>query len=473
MREALSKANVDCPNFIKVNSTNFVLPFSFPYIVKPTDRSGSLGVCKVEIQEELHRAVENAIDVSFAKEAIIEEYIEGREISVEFFSYKGKHYPLQITDKTTTGAPHFVEIAHHQPAQLNDKEFAKIYQLTAKALTALGIENGASHSEYKITADGRIVVIEIGGRMGGDFIGSDLVRLSTSYDFLRGTIEVALNQFCEPKLAEKKCSGVYFLSKETAGCLSALIDKPSMPEIIRTQRQDAILREIKSSSDRSGYLIYQSDRRMQLDFSSCKQKRTAIIGAGELGEQIARLGIKNGYNIVGFFDDYTKEKKFLNLPVFGSINQIESNNDKFDNLIIAIGYNHFDVRQSLFLELSKRYAFATIIDNSAQIDPSANISAGCVIYPSVVIDKQVAIQENVLLNVGCNICHNSKVGSHSYIAPAVNIAGFVNIGEQAFLGIGCTITDHVTIASKSIIGAQSLVNKDIRGGKLWYSRKKN
>ena len=58
-------------------------------------------------------------------------------------------------------------------------------------LDCLGIRNGASHTELKVDSDGTIRLIECGGRMGGDCIGSDLVRLSTGVDYVRGVIDVA------------------------------------------------------------------------------------------------------------------------------------------------------------------------------------------------------------------------------------------------------------------------------------------
>ncbi|MBR1381923.1 MAG: ATP-grasp domain-containing protein, partial [Paludibacteraceae bacterium] len=76
-----------------------------------------------------------------------------------------------MTDKITTEEPHFVELEHHQPADLTSAQYDEIYAITQRALTALGITNGASHSEYRITKDGKIYVMEIGARMGGDFIG--------------------------------------------------------------------------------------------------------------------------------------------------------------------------------------------------------------------------------------------------------------------------------------------------------------
>ena len=260
MREAFHKAGIPCPQYRKVTSADKIPTGNcFPMIVKPTDRSGSLGVTKVENQGELQQAVVAALEYSFKKETIIEEYIEGREISVEFISYRGTHYPLQITDKVTTGAPHFVELEHHQPAILSEKQYTEIYELTKKALDTLGVTNGASHSEYRITKDGRIFVMEIGARMGGDFIGSDLVQLSTGYDYLKGVIQVALGEFDEPKFGEKNHAGVYFLCEETKYLLP-LFKIANLPQIVRAEITDSELRKVSFSADRSGYLIYQGNK---------------------------------------------------------------------------------------------------------------------------------------------------------------------------------------------------------------------
>ena len=265
MRQAFSVAGIPCPAYIEITSFEQLHTESLrlPLIVKPTDRSGSLGITKVERLEDLHDAVETALQCSFKHEAIVEEYIEGREISVEFISYQGAHYPLQITDKVTTGAPHFVELEHHQPADLSEEQYAQIYALTKSALNALGVTNGASHSEYKITADGRVYVMEIGARMGGDFIGSDLVMLSTGYDFLNGVIDVALGVFKEPVFGGKHHAGVYFLCEETHRVLP-IIKAGSLPNIVRSEITDDELRMVTCSADRSGYAIYQGNEKLIL-----------------------------------------------------------------------------------------------------------------------------------------------------------------------------------------------------------------
>lgn len=266
MRDVLSQAEIRCPKYKMIQSLQDASSeeWEYPLIVKPTDRSGSLGVAKVMSYEELCSAVEFALSVSFEKQVMIEEFIEGREISVEFISYKGVHYPLQITDKVTTGAPHFVELEHHQPSTLSPVQFSEIYDITQRALNSLGLTDGASHSEYKITDDGKVYVMEIGGRMGGDFIGSDLVKLSTGYDFVKGVIDVALNKFEVPKLSQQVFAGVYFLCKQTERLLPIFNNITRYEEVIKSEITENVLRDVNCSSDRSGYLIYQTDYKFEI-----------------------------------------------------------------------------------------------------------------------------------------------------------------------------------------------------------------
>lgn len=265
MRQCFMKNDVPSPKFTLVNDNIYnIKGFKFPLIVKPTDRSGSRGVEKVLDPVQLEEAISRARKESFEHKAIIEEFVTGREVSVESISYEGKHYILQITDKVTTGAPFFVELEHHQPSSLPEDIKSQIRNIVLHALNALHIKYGASHSELKITEDGDIRVIEIGARMGGDFIGSDLVKLSTGYDFLEGVIKVALGDFEEPKITEHKCSGVYFLCKETEKLLPIIETAGKCPEVVRAEVTDPVLRNIEQSADRSGYLIYKSSSKFNI-----------------------------------------------------------------------------------------------------------------------------------------------------------------------------------------------------------------
>ena len=260
MRKKMKEAGVRVPGFVKVkqNEENPELEgMSFPMIVKKTDRSCSRGITKVYKKEELKNAIEISAKQSFDKEAIIEEYIEGNEYSCECISYKGTHNFLTFTKKFTTGAPNFIETGHIQPSDIPEEYHEKIKEEIFKALDALGIKNGASHTEFKVDKDGNCRIIEIGARMGGDCIGSDLVQISTGYDFVKMVIDVACGK--EPSL-EKISEGhdveIRFLFNEKD--LQELEDfKQKYPEKIYRVSEIEMenLGKTVDSSTRIGYYI--------------------------------------------------------------------------------------------------------------------------------------------------------------------------------------------------------------------------
>jgi biotin carboxylase len=264
MRQRFVENGVESPRFTIADKDFSVDGFKFPLIVKPTDRSGSRGVQKVENIEDLSEAVIRAQSQSFSNQAIIEEYITGSEVSVETISWQGKHYILAMTDKVTTGGPYFVELEHHQPSSLKKEIQERVILETKKALNALNLCYGASHAEFIITSQDEVFVIEVGARMGGDFIGSDLVKLSTGYDFLKGVINIALGCFTEPIITENNYSGVCFLSKETEYLLPVIENARNVNEIVKSEIMDNTLHSIQCSADRSGYFIYQSKKRFIL-----------------------------------------------------------------------------------------------------------------------------------------------------------------------------------------------------------------
>ncbi|SEA69100.1 ATP-grasp domain-containing protein [Psychroflexus halocasei] len=264
MRNCFKNAGVPIPKFMNVNTKDETLSkeLNYPVIVKPKDRSGSRGVTRVNHKTALEAAIKVALESSLVKEAIVEEFIEGQEVSVETISWKGKHYLLTITDKITSGAPNFVELEHHEPSNQNEKIQEKIREITIDSLNALGIKNGAGHTEVKIDCDGNVFVIEVGARMGGDFIGSHLVELSTGYDYVKGVIDVALNNLISPKLTKKQYAGVYFLCKQTEALMPYFNQKNDFE--VAKELQDEDLKTALSSNDRSGYLIYRADKKIKL-----------------------------------------------------------------------------------------------------------------------------------------------------------------------------------------------------------------
>lgn len=264
MRKAFADNGIPVPKFC-ICSEDFepsaVEDFTFPCIVKPTDRSGSRAITKVSSIEDIAAAVKSAVEESFEKKAIIEEFIEGNEYSCECVTQNGKHHFLTITKKYTTGAPHFIETGHIQPCDIPSNQHDSIAKQIFAALDALKIENSASHAEFKLDKNGIVRIIEIGARMGGDCIGSDLVQLSTGFDFKKMIIDVACGN--EIDLTPQKHYGaaaIKFIFTENDLEEMERI-KAKMPEsIFRISKMDMEhIGHATDSSTRAGYYIIASD----------------------------------------------------------------------------------------------------------------------------------------------------------------------------------------------------------------------
>ena len=190
--------------------------------------------------------------------------------------------------------------------------------------------------------------------------------------------------------------------------------------------------------------------------------RLAIVGAGDLGKIICFYSSDCGFTSVGFFDDSIKEGSVISgLPVIGRIHDIPQHNSQFDYLIVAVGYKHMNFRKEIYDSLSSTLKFATLVHPTSYVAKSCLIGDGSFILPGCILDDKVSIGNNVLVNLGSTVSHDSKVSNHTFIAPGNSIAGFVTIGEQCFIGIGSTVIDNITICDKTHIGGGTVVVKSI------------
>lgn len=260
MRAAFSAHGDPSPKSIPVTK-GASLPESvgdihYPLIVKPSDRSGSRGITLVKSASELPHALESAWDVSFSGVALVEEYLEGDEFSVECISWEGVHTVLQVTRKYTTGAPGFIETAHIEPPLLSEKTLASIKDVVTHALTTLGIRQGAAHAEIKVSSEGHIGIVEIGSRMGGDFIGSDLVQLSTGIDFVGAVIDCALGiaPDIEPH-AQPHYAAVRFVLTDQDAMVLEHLEKSHPDLVIRSNWKHPDGSRVTDSSTRYGFAV--------------------------------------------------------------------------------------------------------------------------------------------------------------------------------------------------------------------------
>ncbi|MCR4694122.1 MAG: ATP-grasp domain-containing protein [Pseudobutyrivibrio sp.] len=262
MRNAFAEGGDPSPKSIHVYDASDLcgVTLEYPVIVKPLDRSGSRGITKVETPDGLHNAIEEAKAQGFDKSAMVEEYIRGTEYSVEFISQAGNHHFLALTRKYTTGAPHFIEVGHLEPAPVSNEALEKVKKVVAHALDTLGIENGASHSELKIDENGNIKIVEIGGRMGGDMIGSHLVYYSTGIDFVKNVILVAIGQDIdlEQKIQPSNVAVRYVFNQDDYRVYQDILADENVI-IIYSQCDDNLDAEVHDSSERMGCVVFSCD----------------------------------------------------------------------------------------------------------------------------------------------------------------------------------------------------------------------
>lgn len=270
MRECLQEHNVPIPAFSRVKDYEEYLTaiqqLKGKFIVKPADNSGSRGVFLVKDindKETLKYAYDYSKKSSRSGVIIIEEYMEGPEVSVETLSVEGKVHIIAVTDKLTTGAPRFVEMGHSQPSHLADDIKEQIALVTTAAVTAIGIENGPSHTEIIVTAQGPKIV-EIGARLGGDHITSHLVPLSTGIDMVECCIEIALGH--KPELEKKINRGSAIRYFETpTGRINAIrgVDEAKhiagVKQINFSKNIGDTVQTIHSSLDRIGLVIAEAE----------------------------------------------------------------------------------------------------------------------------------------------------------------------------------------------------------------------
>ncbi|MGX8713098.1 MAG: ATP-grasp domain-containing protein [bacterium] len=251
--ERLSK-----PRYYKYEGTDQGI---YPCVVKPCGGSAKAGVSFVNEPEEFAEAVKYARDSSKG-DILVEEYIPGKELSIESISFKGKHQVIQITDKESSSAPHFVELGHHQPAAITASLRSRIEELVPRLLQTIGYTDGAAHIEIKYSDD-NIYLIEVNLRGGGDEISNKLVQMSSGIDYLRCMIEVALGTFMEPvKVSEPSYAGIYYLCKQSKDRLPFFEHAKDKEWFVEGEITNRNLRESHSNYERDGYLIYKSNHRI-------------------------------------------------------------------------------------------------------------------------------------------------------------------------------------------------------------------
>lgn len=271
MKQRFMESGIPCAKGRLISNADEVECMEFPIIVKPRDNSGSRGVKLCRNEEELQDSISEALENSRLTTVLVEEFIEGREFSIESLHYDGKSEIIQFTEKKTTEFPYNVEPGHKQPANLTDDQRQQICNIIDMIAECMQFKNCPSHTELKVNDRG-IFVIETSPRLGGDYITSTLTPLSTGINIEDQLLHIALGESVDTKTGRvEKASAVrfFYFPQGKIELISSEFDNViNWPNIVafdfKLHVGDSINR-VTSSLNRYGQFIVEADDRAEID----------------------------------------------------------------------------------------------------------------------------------------------------------------------------------------------------------------
>lgn len=271
MKQRFIEGGVPCAQGRLIHNAAEAKDLFFPVICKPRDNSGSRGVKLCRDVNELQECIDEALDNSKLDTVLVEEFIEGREFSIESLHYDGKSDVIQFTEKRTTEFPYNVELGHKQPANLTDDERQQIRDIISKIAACMNFENCPSHTELKVNDRG-VFVIETSPRLSGDYITSVLTPLSTGINLEDQLLHIALGEKVDTVTGRvDKASAVCFFSLpegEVTAINPRINEIASWPNIhsfeLKLHVGDKV-NQITSSLNRYGQFIVTGNSRAEID----------------------------------------------------------------------------------------------------------------------------------------------------------------------------------------------------------------
>lgn len=246
-RAALHAVGVPAARCVLVRTESAAVAASadigYPVVVKPRALSAGFGVSLVRDEATLAEAFRCARDSTLAyvtehrEEVLVEEYLDGPEISVDSVVTGGVVIPMVYAHKQLGFAPYFEELGHIVAPEVEILPDAKARQEIRAVLTAahqaLGLDNVVTHSELRLTTTGPRVV-EVNGRPGGDLI-PHLGVLATGVEVATAAADVALGRFPSPRHTRTRAAGIRFFYPDIDGTVRRLGIDPSFghPEWLR------------------------------------------------------------------------------------------------------------------------------------------------------------------------------------------------------------------------------------------------
>ena len=276
MRMRFKEHGVPCPAFLPVWSLSDAKKackiLKFPVVIKPSDNMGARGVRKIDDFNQIPDAFQLAKKSSPSGELLIEEYMEGPELSIDAIIYNNEVTFTGIADRIIDMPPFFIELGHNMPSALPDKSIADACRVMKAGIKALGINLGAAKGDIKITRSGAMIG-ELAARLSGGFMSAYTFPLSTGVDLMKAAIEVALGM--EPGNLEPVMNRVAIeraiitkpgVVKKISGLETAL-KVPGIVEIILNVREGDRVNMPRSNVEKAGNVIAVGDTLAQAEES--------------------------------------------------------------------------------------------------------------------------------------------------------------------------------------------------------------
>ncbi len=197
MRQVLKEKGVPVPDFRPIwtleECQQAIQDMPLPLVIKPCDNMGARGVRKIERLDDLIPAFREAKEASISGKLILEEFMEGPELSLDALVFEGSIHITGVADRIIERAPYFVEIGHTLPSALPEKQQSRAVAVFKQAIFALGIDIGAAKGDIKITPEGPKIV-EIAARLSGGWMSAYTYPLSTGVNLYKAAIQIALGE---------------------------------------------------------------------------------------------------------------------------------------------------------------------------------------------------------------------------------------------------------------------------------------
>lgn len=210
MKEKLAQAGVAVPWYSLVDSFSDLQQLmrqhgGQKFVIKPTDRSGARGVFVVRADDaNLQELYNEAKAEAYGGEVIVEEFIEGDQISTESILWHGKAYTPGFVDRNyemlERFAPSVIENGGIHPSMITGALKESIKDLVERAAQALGIENGVAKGDVVIAQDGTPMIIEMAARLSGGDFSESLIPLGCGVNIVKAAIQIAIGR--TPDLAD-------------------------------------------------------------------------------------------------------------------------------------------------------------------------------------------------------------------------------------------------------------------------------